>query len=95
MPNKERITEQIGILISKFKSKDERTLKDMSEANVRKDFIDPFFEVLGWDVRNAEEYDAESYVRGAGFADVAIKVDDKSKMFIEAKKFGGVPSRQD
>lgn len=95
MPNKEKIIEQIEALIVKYKAKDERILKDMSEANVRKDFIDPFFEVLGWDVRNADEYDAESYVRGAGFADVAIKVVGNAKMFIEAKKFGGVPSRQD
>lgn len=95
MPNKEKIVEDIENLIVKYKSKDEKTRKDLSEANVRKDFIDPLFEVLNWDVRNSDEYDAESYVRGVGFADVAIKVEGKPKMFIEAKKFGGVPSRQD
>lgn len=95
MPDKETLIEEIKKLITKYKVKDKKTLKDLSEANVRKDFIDPLFEVLGWDVRNADEYDAESYVRGVGFADVAIKVDENPKMFIEAKKFGGVPSHHD
>lgn len=95
MPDKEKIIEDIKELIAKYKARDINTLKDLSEANVRKDFIDPFFQILNWEVRNADEYDAESYVRGAGFADEAIKIDSKPKMFIEAKKFGGVPSRQD
>ena len=30
------------------------------EAQVRKEFIDPFFKALGWDVDNAEGY-AEAY----------------------------------
>ncbi|MGJ7028148.1 MULTISPECIES: hypothetical protein [Methanothermobacter] len=31
-----------------------------NEANVRKDFIDPFFEALGWNVRDSKEYDSET-----------------------------------
>jgi hypothetical protein len=33
---------------------------DYKEANVRVEFIDPFFEALGWDVRNVRGY-AEQY----------------------------------
>lgn len=96
MTDRERFIEAIKRLIAKYKSKEDKDKKDMSEANVRKNFIDELFdkEILGWSVRE-DEYDAESYVRGVGFADVAIKVNDQPKMFIEAKKFGGVPSRLD
>jgi predicted type IV restriction endonuclease len=33
---------------------------DYKEAHVRVEFIDPFFEALGWDVRNVQGY-AEQY----------------------------------
>lgn len=39
-------------LIEKYErlkiEKGEKGLKELSESNVRKDFIDPVFEVLGW-----------------------------------------------
>lgn len=73
----------------------ESGLKELSEANIRKDFIDPLFEALGWKTDDSHEYDAESYIRGAGFADIVIKLHDKPMMFIEAKRFGQVPSRTD
>ena len=51
------------------------------------------FEILDCQVRDYHEYDAENYVRGAGFVDIALKVSGKVVVYIEAKKFGGVPSR--
>lgn len=97
MPDRERIIEEIKKLIADYNAISDKEKRDMSEANIRKGFIDRFFDekILGWAFRDANEYDAESYVRGVGFADVCIKVDGKPKMFIEAKKFGGVPSRRD
>lgn len=71
----------------------EKGLKDIGEANVRKDYLDPLFSTLGWKTDDSKEYDSENYVRGAGHADVAIKVSGKPILFIEAKRFGGVPSR--
>ena len=79
---------------NKFKSIEGETgIKKISESNIRKDFIDPLFEILDWQVRDYHEYDAENYVRGAGFVDIALKVSAKVVVYIEAKKFGGVPSR--
>ncbi len=86
----------IQTLIDKYRTlrmeRGEHGLKELSEANVRKDFIDSLFRVLGWRTDDSREYDAESYVRGAGFADVATKLDSKPVIFIEAKRFGQVPS---
>lgn len=65
-----------------------------NEANVRKDFIDPFFEALGWNVRDAREYDSETHVMGVGFADIALKIEDKPVIFIEAKRFGIIKGRE-
>lgn len=86
-------------LVNKYKALrmelGESGLRDLSEANVRKDFIDPLFKALGWKIDDSHEYDAEKYVRGVGFADVAIKLDSRPVIFIEAKRFGQVPSRTD
>ena len=71
----------------------EKGLKEIGEANIRKDFVDKIFSVLGWKTDDSREYDSENYVRGVGHADVAIKVDEKPIIFVEAKKFGGVPAR--
>ena len=87
----------IEALIKKFQQRKselgEKGLRELGEANVRKDFIDPLFRVLGWKTDDSREYDAESYVRGVGHADVALKIGSKPVIFVEAKKFGGVPSR--
>ena len=106
---KEQATEGISKLITDYEQLKKRKtarkerLEDIGEANVRADFIDPLFEILGWNVRNPDEYDRENYVRGAGFVDIALKLsdrsgitaEDKAKVFIEAKRFGGVPNLTD
>ena len=95
----DEIKQNFERLIKKYSQwrteKGEKGLRELSEANVRKDFIDPLFEALGWNVRDAREYDAEKYVRGTGFADVAIKLNGRPVIFIEAKRFGGVPSKSE
>jgi len=69
---------------------------EYNEAQVRIEFIDPFFEALGWDVRNVSGY-AEQYkdvvheatLRGAGEArspDYSFRVGGVRKFFLEAKK---------
>lgn len=95
MPERRNISESIEVLIKKYNSKSEKDLKEMSEANVRIGFIDELFGILGWKTNDSDEYDAESYVKGIGFADVVLKHEGKPKIFIEAKRFGGVPSRQE
>jgi len=69
---------------------------DYREAHVRVEFIDPFFEILGWDVRNVQGY-AEQYkdvihedaikVSGATRApDYCFRIGGVRKFFLEAKK---------
>jgi len=73
------------------------TNSDYNETQTRRDFIDPFFKALGWDIDNEEGY-AEAYrevihedkvkVRGATKApDYSFRlVGGKRLFFVEAKK---------
>ncbi|HEY84556.1 MAG TPA: N-6 DNA methylase [Chloroflexi bacterium] len=85
--------EKVQELIIEYRSLIEP--ETQSEANVRANFIDPLFEILGWPIRNPVFYNREEYVRGTGFADIALKTDpkaDKPLIFVEAKRFGSIES---
>jgi hypothetical protein len=67
-----------------------------NETQVRREFIDPFFEELGWDITNKQGY-AEAYkevvhedaikVGGATKApDYSFRIGGVRKFFLEAKK---------
>ena len=67
-----------------------------NETQIRREFIDPFFEALGWDVVNKQDY-AEAYkdvihedaikVGGATKApDYCFRIGGVRKFFVEAKK---------
>ncbi|MCU0486130.1 MAG: hypothetical protein MUC85_08480, partial [Anaerolineales bacterium] len=75
-----------------------RTYKSLeyNETQARREFIDPFFEALGWDVFNKQGY-AHAYkdvihedaikVSGATKApDYAFRIGGTRKFFVEAKK---------
>jgi hypothetical protein len=84
-------------LVERFaRNLDVYTRPDYKEAQVRVEFIDPFFEALGWDVRNVQGY-AEQYkdvihedaikVSGATRApDYCFRIGGVRKFFLEAKK---------
>ena len=87
----------IETLVQRFaRNLDVYTRPDYKETQVRVEFIDPFFEALGWDVRNVKGY-AELYkdvvhedaikVSGATKApDYCFRVGGARKFFLEAKK---------
>ena len=67
-----------------------------NETQVRREFIDPFFEALGWDVDNKQGY-AEAYkdvihedaIKIAGHSrapDYSFRIGGARKFFVEAKK---------
>jgi hypothetical protein len=69
---------------------------EYNETQLRREFLDPFFEALGWDVFNKQGY-AEQYkdaihedaikVGGATKApDYAFRIGGTRKFFVEAKK---------
>lgn len=61
MHKKEEARNVIAALVERFEEQyDSYKRSDYSEALVRKDFIDPFFTALGWDMDNSQGY-AEAY----------------------------------
>ena len=88
---------KITSLVERFDDQKETYRKDYNETQTRRDFIDPFFKALGWDVDNENGY-AESY-REVIHED-KVKVDKATKapdysfrlvggkrlFFVEAKK---------
>jgi len=92
-----RAKEEIEKLVERFaRNLDAYKRADYKEAHVRVEFIDPFFEALGWDVRNVQGY-AEQYkdvvhedaikVSGATRApDYCFRIGGVRKFFLEAKK---------
>jgi hypothetical protein len=88
---------EVEKLVLRFqRNRDVYTRPDYKETQVRVEFIDPFFEALGWDVRNVQGY-AETYkdvvhedaikVSGATRApDYCFRVGGVRKFFLEAKK---------
>jgi len=95
MKNKQTVREDIKNLIDRYKKLEEdkgiRGLKDISESDVRSDFIDELFSILGWDTKNPDEYNREKYIRGVGYADITLQVDGQPVIFVEAKRFGSIP----
>lgn len=85
--------QEIVDLVNRFEMHFEE-YKDPSynEAEVRNNFIDPFFEALGWDVRNqngaAEAYkDVLRETRdGSGAPDYAFRYGERIRFYVEAKK---------
>jgi type I restriction-modification system DNA methylase subunit len=91
--NQEQAREKLQALVETYRALPAPDLE--SESNVRANFIDPLFELLGWPVRNPVHYNREEYVRGAGFVDIALKVDSAAAdplIFVEAKRFKAIDS---
>ncbi|MCB9109610.1 MAG: Eco57I restriction-modification methylase domain-containing protein [Anaerolineales bacterium] len=84
-------------LVERFeRNYDQYRSSKYNETQLRREFLDPFFEALGWDVFNKRGY-AENYkevihedsieVEGATKApDYAFRVGGQRKFFVEAKK---------
>ena len=61
MNQKELAREEISALVVRFEEQyDSYKKSDYNETSTRRDFIDPFFKALGWDIDNENGY-AESY----------------------------------
>lgn len=54
---KQRIEELVGRYNSLKGSKSLKELESLSEANVRADFVDPLFDILGWNIKDPDKYD--------------------------------------
>jgi len=98
MTTKQAALDKIKSLITRFKDQYESYMNsDYNETKTRRDFIDPFFKALGWDIDNEAGY-AEAYrevihedkvkVHGSTEApDYSFRlVGGKRLFFVEAKK---------
>jgi len=86
--NIEESKKSIAKLVEKYNQlKAENKIKDYNEAQTRKDFIDPLFEYLGWDIRNSKsdnEVTTEEKV-SKDRVDMAFRINGIPKFFLEAK----------
>ncbi|MDP3048854.1 MAG: hypothetical protein Q8N12_05410 [Thermodesulfovibrionales bacterium] len=85
--------EKLQSLISKFeKDKAHYASKGYPEAQVRLDFLNPFFKALGWDIENKaqkppHERDVivELSPEATGRPDYNFRINGATKFFVEAK----------
>ncbi len=94
---KEQAKEKLQQLVDKFSSQiDYYKSINYNETQTRRDFIDPFFAALGWDIDN-EKQQLETYrdvrhedrlkINGHSKApDYSFNMNGKRKFFVEAKK---------
>jgi len=84
-------------LVEQFKSNiDEYKSTGYNETQLRREFLDPFFEALGWDVNNKQGYALayrdvihEDAIKIGGFTkapDYSFRIGGTRKFFVEAKK---------
>lgn len=59
---------------------------NVSEAVTKSNLIEPLLKFLGWDIHNFKEVQHERRVISGNFVDYALKIDEKPKLYLEAKK---------
>ena len=78
--------EQIKQLIERYESeKQAGKINHYTEEETKKDFILPFFEALGWNVRDKKEVSAEENISGKR-VDYGFYINGRIKFYLEAKK---------
>ena len=60
-------------------------LKRYTEEDIKKGFILPLFEALGWDTKNRDEVSSEEHIKSSGRVDYGFYLDDRPKFYLEAK----------
>ncbi len=91
------VPDEIKSLVDRFhRNRDSYSLQSYNETQVRREFIDPFFKALGWDVDNEKGY-AEAYKdvihepslkigESTKAPDYCFRIGGQRKFFLEAKK---------
>lgn len=82
----EKACREIEHLIAKYrKVLEDGRVKGYTEEETKKDFIQPLFRTLGWDVENSLEVSAEENVSKRR-VDYGFRINGIPKFFLEAKK---------
>ena len=78
--------EKIQELVEKYESvKASGKIKKYTEEETKKDFILPFFNILGWNVYDREEVSAEEHIISSGRVDYGFYINGRAKFYLEAK----------
>lgn len=78
--------ERIQALVAKYQA-DSAKLNKYTEEDVKKDFILPLFEVLGWDTKNRGEVSSEEHIKSSGRVDYGFYLNERPQFYLEAKSF--------
>lgn len=91
----EKAKATIQKLIDKYEeAKQSNQLKKYSEEETKKDFIQPLFESLGWDINNKKEVSAEENISGDR-VDYGFYLNGRIAFYLEAKKISADLHRED
>jgi type I restriction-modification system DNA methylase subunit len=78
--------DQIRELVNKYvQVKDSGKLNSYTEEDTKKGFIEPFFEILGWNIRDRDEVYTEENIKSAGRVDYSFFTKGRAKFYLEAK----------
>ncbi len=79
--------EKIQKLIDRYEEvKTSGRLKSYSEEETKRGFIEPLFEILGWDISNKKEVSLEETISSKR-VDYGFYLNERIKFYLEAKKF--------
>ncbi len=77
---------RIEALVSKYETEAASGgFKKYTEEDVKKGFILPLFEVLGWDTTDRHEVSSEEHIKSSGRVDYGFYIADRPKFYLEAK----------
>jgi len=78
--------EEISMLVAKYNNElASDKLKKYTEEDVKKGFILPLFEALGWHTTDRSEVSSEEYMKSSGRVDYGFYLNDQPKFYLEAK----------
>jgi adenine-specific DNA-methyltransferase len=78
--------EKIQALVSKYEEETSSgKLKKYTEEDIKKGFIIPLFEALGWDSKNRDEVSSEEHIKSSGRVDYGFYLNNRPKFYLEAK----------
>ncbi|MCI0581211.1 MAG: N-6 DNA methylase, partial [Chloroflexi bacterium] len=80
---------KIGALVEQYKRIPPEQRKGITEDGVVHQFLDPFFEALGWPIRDPDRYKYQLSTQ-AGRPDMTLIPEQGGAIFVEAKRFGAI-----
>lgn len=78
--------ESVKNLVEKYqKAAELGHIKKYTEEDIKKGFILPLFDALGWDTRDREEVSSEEHIKSSGRVDYGFYLNGRPAFYLEAK----------